>query len=110
MAEILVEEGYVVLTARDGQEALQTLQDSAAAAAPVDLVILDLMMPTMNGWDFYSALQETPGLEGTRILVYTAAGPAAQRNAAMVIRPVAMITKPVGLGKFLGAIKEALGG
>jgi CheY-like chemotaxis protein len=51
LARVLEEEGYRVLTAASGPEALQI-----AAANPIDLVLLDLNMPQQNGWDTFERL------------------------------------------------------
>jgi CheY-like chemotaxis protein len=51
LARLLVEEGYYVLPAENGQEAL-----NIAAVAAVDLVLLDLNLPVLNGWDTFERL------------------------------------------------------
>jgi CheY-like chemotaxis protein len=48
-------EGYDVITASDGRQALRALSDGAAPG----LILLDLMMPIMNGWEFAEALKRT---------------------------------------------------
>jgi CheY-like chemotaxis protein len=53
LAEILRDEGFTVREARDGAEALEKIAD----AAP-DLVLLDLMMPVMDGWQVMAVLRE----------------------------------------------------
>jgi CheY-like chemotaxis protein len=59
--------GYDVYEAADGEEAL-----AVARQVRPDLVILDLMMPKMNGFDVLAELRAEPSLERTRILVVTA--------------------------------------
>jgi len=59
--------GYAVHEAADGEEAL-----TLARTLRPDLVILDLMMPKMNGFDVLSELKADPTLERTRVLVVTA--------------------------------------
>jgi DNA-binding response OmpR family regulator len=49
--EVLVAEGYSVLTAENGQQALELINK-----LPVDLVLLDLNMPVKNGWDTFERL------------------------------------------------------
>lgn len=51
LRDVLELEGYMVYTAVDGKDALEGLQ-----SAPVELVILDLMMPVMDGWQFLERL------------------------------------------------------
>jgi len=60
LARVLADEGYAVMSAADGQEALET-----AVAAPVDLVLLDLNMPGRSGWDTFE------GLTGCAVVVNT---------------------------------------
>ena len=49
LTELLEETGYSVLQADNGSAALQRLEDVQGRC---DVIVLDLMMPTMNGWDF----------------------------------------------------------
>ncbi|HYE59460.1 MAG TPA: response regulator transcription factor [Rhodothermales bacterium] len=63
----LEREGYAVLTARDGAEAL-----SLAARTPPDLVVLDVMMPVMDGLDTCRRLREHATLRTTPVLMLTA--------------------------------------
>lgn len=51
ISEVLVGEGYVVIPANNGQQALELV-----ASIPVDLVLLDLNMPVKNGWDTFERL------------------------------------------------------
>src|SRR5690349_10678681 len=65
IGRVLIETGYLVLLAANGQEAL-----SLAAATEVDLVLLDLNMPVKNGWDTFERLtNENPVLP---IIIITA--------------------------------------
>ena len=58
VSEILKDEGYAVLIARDGAEAMQLLGGSAGA---IDLILLDMRMPGMDGWAFAAAYRQLPG-------------------------------------------------
>jgi CheY-like chemotaxis protein len=68
VADLLEEEGFAVSCASNGAEALRLL-DSADAPA---LIVLDLMMPVMDGWEFRSAQQRDPRLAGIPVLVVSA--------------------------------------
>jgi len=59
--------GYEVLEARDGKEGL----DTAARRRP-DLIISDILMPTMNGYEFVSTLRKTPALENVPVIFHSA--------------------------------------
>lgn len=67
MAEILTDAGYAVSEAGDGREGLEEAQ-----ARPPDLILLDLMMPTMNGWQFRSAQKQVPALARIPVIVMSA--------------------------------------
>ncbi len=62
--------GYPVKLVHDGEEALR-----AALADPPDVIILDVMMPQMNGWEVCKALRARPEFGSVGILMLTAIGP-----------------------------------
>lgn len=72
---LLEEEGYTVLTAANGQEGLLAVQ-----RAMPDLVLLDMKMPVMNGWEFAAAIHAR-FVDIPPIVVMTAAESARQRAA-----------------------------
>ena len=81
--------GWVVHEASDGEEAL-----TLARSLRPDLVILDLMMPRLNGLDVLSTLKADPGLTRTRVLVVTAQpaseGEAREHGAdGVIVKPFA---------------------
>ncbi len=67
LGQVLTDEGYVVDLAVDGETALA----SAHAARP-DAILLDLMMPGMNGRQFLQALREDPAFQDVPVLIMTA--------------------------------------
>jgi DNA-binding response OmpR family regulator len=67
LANVLGEEGYVVDVATDGETALERVH-----AARPDAILLDLMMPGMNGRQFLEALREIPSFENVPVLIMTA--------------------------------------
>jgi len=70
LRDMLEEEGYKVDTAVHGQDALSRL-----GSGPLpDLILLDMLMPVMDGWAFMSALKERPILAGIPVLVTSAGG------------------------------------
>ena len=70
--DILEEEGYRVDTAVHGQDALDQLT-SMAGALP-DLILLDMLMPVMDGWAFMAALKARPVLSTIPVLVTSCGG------------------------------------
>src|SRR5205814_100296 len=67
LAELLRFEGFSVVTAENGREALDDLERFT-----VKVVVLDLMLPVMSGWDFAAALRSMPDLARLPILTITA--------------------------------------
>jgi CheY-like chemotaxis protein len=102
LAEMLGEEGYAVVTASDGREALTRLE---AGLAP-RLVVLDLMMPNMDGWSLRAAMLEDPTL--ARIPVVVLSGAADVRQASSGLGAVKVLTKPVKWTTFLEVVREHL--
>ncbi|MEW5849425.1 MAG: response regulator [Myxococcota bacterium] len=90
---VLETEGYAVLEAADGTQALDTLTH-----APLPCVILlDLMMPVMSGWEFLDALRESQKLAGIPVVVVSAYPPP---------QGVPSLKKPLDLDGLLGVVSE----
>jgi len=68
LTELLEEEGFAVRTARDGREALDLLLGGLRPCA----ILLDLMMPGMNGWDFRAKQMRVPELAAIPVAVLSA--------------------------------------
>jgi CheY-like chemotaxis protein len=69
IADILEDAGYDVLSAANGREGLARL---SADGVRCDLILLDLLMPVMNGWDFRRRQRETPEIAGIPVLLMSA--------------------------------------
>jgi CheY-like chemotaxis protein len=102
VAEVLEDEGYRVARAASGAEALDQLD-----TLQPDLVVLDMRMPIMNGWEFAQELASRSGMQ-TPILVMTAAVDAAQR--AEEIGAAATLNKPFDLDELLSVVSRLTGG
>jgi two-component system cell cycle response regulator len=87
---ILTEEGYETVCANDGKEALE-----AVAAARPDLLLLDLMMPGMSGLEVCRRLKESPLTADIPIIVVTALGQVATKEAALTSGADDFVAKPV---------------
>ena len=68
LAELLEEEGYEVVSAADGRQGLDRAHER-----PPDLILLDLMMPVMNGWEFREEQKRDPAIAGVPVVVVSAA-------------------------------------
>jgi CheY-like chemotaxis protein len=89
VAEMLADCGYAVLTASNGQEALDCLK---ACARPC-VILLDLMMPVMDGWQLRAELLADPALADVPVVVVSGAADVQQSSASL--RAVKVLTKPV---------------
>lgn len=69
IATIIEDAGYDVMRAGNGREALQELKDSQGRC---DLILLDLLMPVMNGWDFRRRQRETPAFADIPVFLMSA--------------------------------------
>ncbi len=96
LADVLSLEGYLVETTSNGQEALEHLR---AAAEPPVLIILDLFMPVMDGWQFLAEMKTDARLSQLHIpvIVVTAFN-------AKVEEADAVIRKPIDLERLLHTI------
>jgi DNA-binding response OmpR family regulator len=86
---ILNREGYEVSTAPDGEAALQRLRSD-----PPDLMILDIMLPRLNGFEVLKQMKADPALNALPVMILTAKGQAHDRRMAEEIGASAFITKP----------------
>ena len=93
-------EGYAVLTAANGRDALQQLQ-----ANSVDVILLDLMMPVMDGRKFRIEQLLQPGLAHIPVIVLTAAWALAVDME--MLQPVAFVSKPFDLEVVLQSVAVA---
>lgn len=81
--------GLEVETASDGPTGLDQ-----ALAAPPDLIILDVGLPKMDGWEVLARLRENPATKTVRVLVLTAHAQEANRERAGQVGADAFLTKP----------------
>ncbi len=88
-------EGYTVATARNGQDALEQLRKGQQA----DLILLDLMMPVMDGWQFRVEQQRDPNLASIPVVVLSAVYNARERAA--MLGAVDYMQKPVEFDKLI---------
>lgn len=91
-------EGFEVRTAANGEIALQSLRADSA----LNVILLDLMMPVMNGWQFRQAQVSDPKLSGIPVVVVTAAG---AREDIPAIEADGWISKPVDFDRLLATIE-----
>lgn len=101
---LLGREGFQVLVAQDGEEAL-----TKARAEKPDLVLLDVMMPKMNGFDVCQALRADPELSAVRILMLTAKGRETEVSKGLGLGADAYMTKPFSTKELVVQVRALLG-
>jgi CheY-like chemotaxis protein len=98
LCELLRDEGYDAVAAGNGQEALAYL---GAGRMPC-VILLDLMMPVMDGWEFRRRQASDPELSKIPVIVITAAG--GLRAASIAAERV--LAKPLHLDQVLDALQQ----
>jgi CheY-like chemotaxis protein len=101
---LLEEEGFSVEGAPNGREALIRLREGGAYPA---LILLDLMMPGMDGWDFRSEQMRDPKLAGVPVVVVSASG-FSRESIRTQFRPAAYVEKPIERAALLDVIREVV--
>ncbi len=100
---LISQQGYAVEKAMNGQEALQKM-----ANFQPDLVVLDVMMPGMDGFEVARQIRENPSHENTRIIFLTAKGSQADRFNGYATGAEIYLTKPFDNEELVRAIDETL--
>jgi len=95
--------GHMVVSARDGQEALER-----ARGEKPDLILLDVMMPKMDGFETLVRLRRDPETSSTPIFMLTVKGKEVDRAKGMELGADDYITKPFSPSKLLARIEEVL--
>ncbi len=100
----LTNASYHVISAADGQEAIE----EAVAQRPA-LVVLDVMMPKMSGWEVARELRRNPVTEDIKIVMLTAIGGAVNEMTSPLYGADAYLDKPFELKELERTIAELLG-
>jgi diguanylate cyclase len=96
-------EGFVTQIASSGEEAL-----ASVAATPPDLMLLDLGLPGMNGWEVTSQMQGNLASRDIPVLIISGRGDAATRLRALNAGAVDFILKPVGRADLCERVRKSL--
>jgi CheY-like chemotaxis protein len=96
LTELLEASGYSVVRAQNGQEALEATRCSP----PPCLILLDLSMPVMDGWEFLRHQRREPSIANIPVIVITALVSAIPAGAK------ALITKPINVNRLLSLVER----
>jgi DNA-binding response OmpR family regulator len=94
-------EGYQTLSARDGRAALDEVREHHP-----NVVLLDIMMPVMDGWAFLEELQALPADERPRVIVVSARSSLRDRAKAAELGADAFVAKPFNVDDLLVVLHD----
>ena len=100
---LLKRDGYHVLVARDGQEALDTIR-----LMTPELVLLDVMLPSLSGFEVCRAIRDNPAWNRIRVVMLTARGRDAEVSKGLALGANAYVTKPFSTKELLAQIRAQL--
>jgi two-component system, OmpR family, alkaline phosphatase synthesis response regulator PhoP len=101
---LMKKSGYEVRTSKDGEEALAEI----ARAAP-DLVLLDVMMPRIDGFSVCKTIRDNPEWKEVRIIMLTARGRDVEREKGLALGADDYITKPFSTADAIARVEAVLG-
>lgn len=102
---LMKREGYEVLLARDGDEALAAIRRERPA-----LVLLDVMIPGRTGFEVCGAVRADESLAATKIVLLTAKGRDTDIAKGMALGATAYVTKPFSTRELAQRVRELLEG
>lgn len=103
LSYVMKNAGFAVDSAADGEEALEKIK----ANAP-DLVILDIMMPKLDGFEVCKAIRANPDWNSVRIIMLTAKGRDSEREKGLQLGADDYLTKPFSTRDILQRAKDVL--
>jgi len=102
---LMKQRGHEVRIVHDGAAALK-----AVAEFRPDLILLDVMMPSIGGFDVCQKVRENPEWQGIRIVMLSAKGRDVEVTKGMAVGADAYVTKPFSTRDLLAKVDELLGG
>ncbi|MDX6749575.1 response regulator [Geminicoccaceae bacterium 1502E] len=96
--------GFEVAVARNGSEALAALEGS-----PPHLLLLDVMMPELDGFEVCERVRARPDWKDTKIIMLTARGREQERERGLALGADAYVTKPFSTRELVEQVRQMLG-
>ena len=100
---LMTREGFEVEVAADGEAALKAVQEK-----PPDLVLLDIMLPKVNGFEVCEKLRADPRCQGTKIVMLTAKGRQVDSARGIAAGADLYVTKPFSTRELVAQVKRLL--
>jgi DNA-binding response OmpR family regulator len=101
---LMKREGFEVEVAADGEAALKAVADRAP-----DLVLLDIMLPKVNGFEVCQKLRADPRWRGVKIVMLTAKGRETEITKGLALGADLYVTKPFSTKELAAQVKQLLG-
>jgi len=101
---LMKQKGYVVRVATTGDEAL-----AAVGEFGPDLILLDVMMPRMSGYDLCQRVRENPAWRGIKIVMVSAKGRDVEVTKGMAVGADVYVTKPFSTKDLVAKVQALLG-
>lgn len=100
---LLTQAGYGVITARDGAAAVRLIQSETP-----DLVLLDVMLPLIDGFEVCRLVRSNPALRQPRIMMVTARGRETEISRGLALGANAYLTKPFSTRDLMEKVRDLL--
>jgi DNA-binding response OmpR family regulator len=100
---LMRQQGYDVRTAPDGESALAEIERQ-----PPDLVLLDINMPRMSGYEVCERVRANPRWRGVRMLMLTAKGREVEREKGLALGADGYVIKPFATRELVAQVRELL--
>jgi DNA-binding response OmpR family regulator len=101
---LMKQQGHVVRVAGSGEDAFNAVGEFGP-----DLILLDIMMPRMSGYDLCQRVRENPAWQGIKIVLLSARGRDIDVTKGMAVGADAYITKPFSTKELIAKVQQMLG-
>jgi DNA-binding response OmpR family regulator len=101
---LMKQNGYEVRTVSNGEDALRAVSEFGP-----DLILLDVMMPRMSGYDVCQKVRENPAWQGIRIIMLSAKGRDVEVTKGVAVGADAYVTKPFATRELIATVAQMLG-
>jgi len=101
---LMKQKGYIVRVVTNGEDALHAVGEFGP-----DLILLDVMMPRLSGYDVCQKVRENPAWAGIRIIMLSAKGRDVEVNKGMAVGADAYVTKPFSTKDLIAQVAQMLG-